>query len=713
MSVAPAPTLRSSPILCDVPSNGVRRLIDDGTLQYEASTAGLAERYRRGETPQTVHVWWARRPHSAMRSLVFACLSRDCSMDSHSLMNTLSTPSATSPMVLAAARSHLKKNNLGVPRILDCFGGGGTIGFEAASLGVDATSIDSNELAVFIQRSILSYPQRVQPDQLLSLVKQSGRKILQTLTTLTNELFPHRNNTFAYFWTYSAKCDACGYRFYLCKRPWLSRKKKRIALVFEEGRERQRVSISEVNDGHLHKAAWIGRNATFECPKCKQAVVRKRIQECQDELVAVAQYSKNGKRFVANPPGAVPSHAELASREQELLTELSMTLPSSSLPEWSGIVNPSLYGIRTHSDFLNHRQRIVLLSLIQCLSSEFDFLADSVSVDMARAVIGLLSAMIDQVVDWNCRLSMWIPQNEQVGRAFCGPGVAMLWDYAETDPVSRGPSNLWKKLERIVAGTRVICELQASCTIQQACAQALPFESESFDAVITDPPYYDNVYYNALADFFFAWKRPLIAKIDPDLAKSAQTASEHELVASTFRSGNATKAHEDYCREFGRAIGEAERVLRDEGVFSLLYSHSSLQGWEALLKAYRSTALQVTSVQPLSIERKQRPRAVTSQAVNTCIVFVSHKGRREKPVEGIDSLCVRLRTMVEPFRANLAHAGWSERDIAHAVYAQAIGMLANVSSVSGVNSDIEALRKLAEIVKEAFPTFHITARKSL
>jgi len=354
-----------------------------------------------------------------------------------------------------------------------------------------------------------------------------------------------------------------------------------------------------------------------------------------------------------------------------------------------------------------------MLLLIKALRDEYEHLRATKSDDVANATIGLLSGLIDQLIDWNSRLSMWIPQNEQVGRGFCGPGIAMLWDYAETDPVSKGPGNLWAKLDRIEAGSLAISSLRKTCTVQQAPAQQLPYPNGFFDAIVTDPPYYDNIYYNVLSDFFFAWKRLLLAAIEPNLFKNSQTDSKHELVASAFRSGSAAKAHEDYCEQLGLAICEAERVLKVDGVFSLLYSHSSLNGWAALVRAYRQSKLRITSVQPLSIERKQRPRAMTSAAVNTCVIFVSHKDALGKPKVSIQSLCNDLRQAAVSLKFNLEKAGWQSEDIALAAYAQSVALLANASSVTGCKNDLEALKILERVIKETMPEFKVATRTSL
>src|SRR5437867_2474026 len=90
------------PPIATIPPTVRATLLDQGLLAYEASQAGFSERYRRGETPHTIHVWWARRPHSAMRSLVFASLCGDTSADSSAAMADLCAGSLPSPMALAA-----------------------------------------------------------------------------------------------------------------------------------------------------------------------------------------------------------------------------------------------------------------------------------------------------------------------------------------------------------------------------------------------------------------------------------------------------------------------------------------------------------------------------------------------------------------------------------------------------------------------------------
>lgn len=699
------------PAIAPLPRNVPSCLLDAGLTHYEASIAGFAERYRRGETPQTIHVWWARRPHSAMRALLFAALCLDRSPGAFEVMRSLSQKSLPAHGCLELARSMLRRSGRR-PRVLDMFGGGGTIPFEGSSLGLEMHSTDSNELSVFLQRSLL-IRSRQHREPLAKSVEVVGARVLARLHELTAPLYPARERGVTnYIWSYSVACGECGYRFLLLKRPWLSRKaKRRIGLRLKTEAQSQTAEIACDWTGEAVGSPWTGRNGNVNCPICSRSA-RVDLKQCRDELLAEVTATR-GKTFSQPQPDDVPTVEVLDDLESRLLGDIGAALPSSELPVWSGIVNPALYGMRTHADVFNRRQRIVVLQLLAVLRDEFARCEELHGRDHASAVIGLLSGLVDQMVDWNCRLSMWISQNEQVGRAFCGPGVAMLWDYAETDPTCRGPGNLSKKLDRIVAGARALTALEGPNFVHRAYAQHLPFEDASFDAIVTDPPYYDNVYYNVLADFFYAWKRPLLSLFEPELFAEIATDSSRELVASAFRSGTAKAAHEDYCQQLGCAIAEAARVLKPSGVFALCYSHSSILGWEAVVRAYRSSMLRITSVQPLSIERKQRPRAMTSDAVNTCVVFVARRDDEPRSPMTLEQLAARMQPILTSLDENLRGAGWCSADIGVAAYAHAVAMLANASELSECVTDVAALRHIGEIVKARCPEFQVTSRRSL
>jgi putative DNA methylase len=356
----------------------------------------------------------------------------------------------------------------------------------------------------------------------------------------------------------------------------------------------------------------------------------------------------------------------------------------------------------------------VLLELIGALKEEQAHLQQKYSFEVVRYVVSALSAFIDQLVDWNCRLSMWISQNEQVGRAFCGPGIPMLWDYVETDPLLSGPANLWAKLDRIIAGVRATPSFAVRPTVHESCAQTLPFAADMFDAVITDPPYYDNVFYNVLADFFYVWKRPVLESLCPTLFSTNQCRERLELVASQFRHGSHATSHEWYCAQLSQCLQEVTRVLKANGLLSFVFAHSSLCAWEAVVQCFRQSGLELTSAEPLSIERRQRPRAMTSEAVNTCIVLVGRKSVRPRTMadmSAIEGAVITPRTRRMAVR--LRECGWHESDIGMAIFAQGVVALANASRVKGVESNDDALQRLGRTVRTLIPEFKLQERQSL
>ncbi len=709
-----------SPIISNVPEKD-ERLIDTGMLHYESSVAGYNERYHRGETSHTIHVWWARRPHSAMRSLVFSSLCKDKSDTATTTMAQLAM--SCDDTIVNEARKMLQSQYEETPKVLDMFGGGGTIPFEAKRLGLDSYSIDSNQLSVFIQRCNMLYADSIDLKQAQKKIEKIGTEILFNLKARTDWLYPLRKETnedvFGYVWTYRITCPHCGHRSILSKRPWLSKKKnRRVGFVSEisdmDGTETLRVKdLSETEEPF--SPHWERYTGVLHCPKCRKLIEKVNVLDCEDVMTALIKNRKGaGKDFVnIDEKIAIPNVEEIKSEEDRVLEKLAISLPTSELPVWSGVVNPALYGIKTHADFLNRRQRLVLLYLIDELAIHY---ADMVKEDsdMAKFVIGALSSLIDQVVDWNCRLSMWISQNEQVGRGFCGPGIAMLFDYAETDQTLKGPANLWDKLKRICKGVKSFENCKGNITIKHAHAQQLPYDNDFFDAIVTDPPYYDNIYYSILADFFYAWKKPLLQKIEPELFSKDITDCRYELVASSRRVEEGQSAHEEYCKQLNMAFSEAARVLKKDGVFSFVYSHSSVNGWESVIRAYRQSEFMVSSVQPLSIERKGRPRAVLSQAVNTCVAIVARKSAETKMPITMDDVLNKTQEYINAFGKQLIDtSGWTQPDAGLAVVACVVGLLANASEIAESISDTDALLAVAKIVKKEFPEFSIKVRDSL
>lgn len=699
-------------------SNRVRsNRVVDSLLPVEISIAGTAERYTRGKNHHSIHVWWARRPHAAMRALV---LSAVLPRDSVSSQQVAQIAVTDDPALLRDVSANIRKCYDHIPIVLDPFSGGGTIPLEAARMGLDALSFDSNELSVFIQRSNIRAAKDIGALRLAGEVERIGKKVIQRLTDATAVLFPLRradteNDTiFGYYWSYGLQCTSCGGEVLTLKRPWLSKKKgKQVALSLERSDEYSTNIINYSDDEGKPNTNW--SKSSLICPSCGAEVRPLSVVGASDIMLATAALSPQGKVYRVTCKGAIPPRTFIKQEQKAWLTHYDLTLPTSEAPRWSGIVNPSLYGLEKHADIFNDRQRLVAIHLIGILKEEYLELNRKKGEEIAKAVIGALSGLLDQLVDWNGRLSMWIAQNEQVGRGFSGPGIAMLWDYMETDPTANGPANLWKKLDRIAAGVKDLGEIPGRFDVRQAAAQKIPLMDKSVDMVITDPPYYDNLYYSVLADFFYAWKRVLFEKIQNDLFSRDTTSKSEELVASKYRAKErCVDPHLWYTEQLSQAILEIERVLRADGIFCFVYSHSSVNGWDAILRAFRSSGFVVDSVQPLSIERKHRPRGMRSEAVNTSVTIVASRSEcpktqfAEKPV---------LTSFLEELRETdvkvLIDAGWAGADAAYYAFTCAVGHLSNYLRLEECDDSAAEIEWVAMETTRLVGVFKLSRRSSI
>ncbi len=607
-----------------------RRLIEDFFPSAEVSEEAYRERYGRTPSPHSVFTWWARRPHAAARAVVAATLLRDSE--------------ATS---LAEIYDACGRRCGAGQRVLDPFAGGATFPLEAARFGAEVHSLESNELAHFLQRGLLNFSQahRDLPDQ----IEAAGEALLEDLRDQTAHFFPGRDageegRTIAYHWSREVACPECDGELSLMRRPWLSKRKGSTLFMRRRPDAAQGCyDVRLVRNGEPddESSAWEGRS--LRCPFCGHRVHREALDALMvaaatDRLLACTtskgRYKKGRKQFHEATAALVPDPAVLQAAIDEDLAALGETLPAVVLPRWSGVTNPSLYGMGAHVELFNLRQRAVLVRLCRLLREHHDARAATHGDEQAWAVTAFLSGLIDQLVDWNSRLATWISQNEQVGRGLSGPGMAMIWDHVEIDPVEEAPANLWDKLDRIVGGVRAVPDLDHRPTVRRGDARALPYEEKFFDVIVTDPPYFDNVHYHVLADCVYVWKRLALRGIFDGCFEAECTDGVRELVMNRHVHGDLQAARDDYAQGLLQALSECRRVLKEDGVLSMIFAHSTVEGWATLVSALARAKLDLVAAWPMYVERQHRPRGMRSRAVNTSFVLVCRR-RPRRPARRI------------------------------------------------------------------------------
>jgi len=254
--------------------------------------------------------------------------------------------------------------------------------------------------------------------------------------------------------------------------------------------------------------------------------------------------------------------------------------------------------------------------------------------EYAKAVVSYLGLMLGKLADWNSVLSVWRPDQERNEHVFNRQALPMVWDYGERNPFE---GNLMspKGIDNIVSHLSQIPPVQMEedekiPKVIQASATELPYPDNYFDAVFTDPPYYDNVPYSYLSDFFYVWLKRSIGDLHPELFMTPLTPKTKEIVAYSHQEGGFEAGKNFFESMLKRAFKEIARVLKPNGIATIVYTHKSTSGWETLINSLLDSGLVPTASWPIDTEMKARLRAKESSALASSIYFVCRKMEKEE-----------------------------------------------------------------------------------
>jgi len=166
--------------------------------------------------------------------------------------------------------------------------------------------------------------------------------------------------------------------------------------------------------------------------------------------------------------------------------------------------------------------------------------------------------------------------------------------------------------------------------VSQSSATSLSYPDNYFDAVFTDPPYYDNINYAELSDFFYVWLKRTIGDLYPELFSTPLVPKSKEIVANPVRHGGQDKAKEFFEQNLKKSFQEIYRVLKPNGIATIVYNHKSTSGWETVLNALLDSNLVVTATWPIDTEMKARLNARETASLASSIYFVARKMKREE-----------------------------------------------------------------------------------
>ena len=295
------------------------------------------------------------------------------------------------------------------------------------------------------------------------------------------------------------------------------------------------------------------------------------------------------------------------------------------------------YGILKWGDLFNSRQKLALIVFIEKVRQAYAGMRDEgagMSEEYANAVVSYLALGVDRLATYSVVLTRWRPDVLSFERAFDRQALPMVWDYGEVNPFSdaRGCWDLDPMLEAITHCSQIspIPNSQSPIPkITQSSATSLPYPNNYFDAVFTDPPYYDNVPYSYLSDFFYVWLKRILGDLYPELFSTPLTPKKNEIVAYSNGPGGWEDGKAFFEDMLKKSFQEIHRTLKPDGIATIVYAHKSTEGWETLINSLLDSGLIMTGAWPLHTEMQARLRAQESAALASSIYIIARKMARQ------------------------------------------------------------------------------------
>ncbi len=661
-----------------------RRLIEETFPVKEVSAESAKEKSIRHGYISTLHIWWARRPLASSRATNYAALVRAPSSEDelnrlrHFIIDMCTWKNSKNHKLIDSAKEDILKCNGGrPPRVLDPFAGGGSIPIEALRLGCEVYSGDYNPVAVLIQKCTLEYAQKYghkrgeksdwagltatsDKNPLLRDVRRWGKRVLEQVQEELAEFFPGDPDgsiPIAYMWARTIPCQnpSCKADVPLMRQFWLAKKSKKGVALFPHVVDGQ-VEFKVVGDGYGGwpkdfdpQKATVSR-AIATCLACgtviKADTTRRLFQEGNsgERMIAVVSHhpDKGGKAYrVATKEDLLVfqrSEKRLDSTRSKLREKWGLDpVPDEPTPIGKGrgaerAFSVQNYGLMNWGDLFNSRQKLALLTFSERIRLAYDSMREEgYEEEYAKAVTTYLALGLDRLADFGSSLCVLNPTGGRgVVHTFGRQTLQMVWDYAESNPLNpfgAGWPTACEKNEKWISHASESSSVPA--TVFQGSATSLAYEDDFFDAVFTDPPYYDNVPYSYLSDFFYVWLKRIVGGLHPELFSTPLSPKANEVVAYSNRTGGWAAGKQFFEDMLRKSFQEINRVLKTNGMATIIYAHKSTQGWETLINSLLDSGLVVSGAWPINTEMRGRLRSQESAALASSVYIVARKMARQ------------------------------------------------------------------------------------
>jgi putative DNA methylase len=645
------------------------KLIEVALPLEDISKASAHEKAVRHGHPSTLHIWWSRKPLAAARAVLFAQLVDDPSAHPelfptdeeqkaererlHAIISRMVSWNNIhdADLFKMANEEILKSTNGNPPPILDPFAGGGSIPLEAQRLGLEAHASDLNPVSVLINKALIEIPPKwadhtpVFPGTaaeriswpgtsgLAEDVRRYGKWMNDEAESRIGHLYPRisvsgvETTVIAWIWARTITCPnpACAGTMPLVNNFWLGKKK---------GRERYIVPVVDGKgvrfqiggpDGVPVAGTVNGRTGAI-CLICGTPVpigyvrAEGRAHRIGSQLMAIAADGKRQRYYLAP-----------TDEHESIPTKITRPTsgPDADLPDNARWFSPPLYGMTSYSDLFTDRQLTALTTFSDLIMEARDRVEkDSGNKGYADAVATYLAFALSKVADNLSNLCVWRPDaiKESINHVFALQALPMTWGYGEGNTFHPGPCNISTGADWIAKAIEGLPAIGAGGATQSDAAS-----TRGVRLISTDPPYYDNIGYADLSDFFYVWLRRALGGIYPELLGTVITPKTDELVADPFRHQNKDEAQKFFEGGFNHVFEHMRDNTPNGYPITVFYAFKQAEtkaegdhastGWETLLESMLHAGWSVTATWPIRTELVNRAGAIGANSLAASIAL--------------------------------------------------------------------------------------------
>lgn len=750
----------------------IKKLIEVA-LPLEAINAESArEKSIRHGHPSTLHLWWARRPLATARAVIWSSLVDDPSSHPEQfpteeaqqqererlfdiLTRLVKWENSNDEGILAEAKAEIMKSTNGnPPALLDPFAGGGAIPLEAQRLGLEAHAHDLNPVAVMINKAMIEIPPKfagrspVNPEAqrqgaanqgwkgaagLAEDVRYYGEWMKQEACKRIGHLYPKAKledgseaTVIAWIWARTVKCPnpACGCEMPLVRSFTLSKKKGNEAYVQPMFIDSE-FSYS-VKYGKNSEEGTVNRKGAT-CLHCGTGVNFPYIRDESSAgrmgavLIAVVAEGKNGRAYCS--PTAEHIHAAEIDKPR--------VYPDGELAYYPGHLNTKVYGLTEFHQLFTNRQLTALTTFSSLVSeaqqkAEADAVAAGVFNDHialseggsgARAygeAVGVyLAFVVDKMADRGSSICSWDNTRDGLRNTFGRQAIPMVWDFAEGNPFSNSSGCVDNMVDWVI---KCIEEFPAS-----ASGNVKQFDAQSDCAlrniiISTDPPYYDNIGYADLSDYFYVWMRQALKGTYPKLFRTMLVPKAEELVATPYRfEGSVEKARDFFEDGMFNTCCRLHDYSRDDIPVTIYYAFKQSEtdtedttastGWETMLSAIIRAGFSITGTWPMRTEMANRSIASGTNALASSIVLVCRKRDETAGSATRREFINALHREMRPALEKLQSANIAPVDLAQSAIGPGIGVFSRYKSVLEADGKPMSVRAALQIINQELDVY--------